>query len=31
MKIIVDEIMKAYSINNRTYKTDEEYIIIPEV
>lgn len=31
IKVIINEIMKAYNINNRTYKTNKKYVIIPKI
>lgn len=31
IKIIIDEIIKAYNIGNRTYKTDKKDVIVPKV
>lgn len=31
LEVIVDEIAKAYSTGNKTYKTNKENIVIPKI
>lgn len=31
VKVVIDKIVKAYGINDKTHKTDEEDMIIPKI